>query len=476
MPTRTHRGQLTTAVADLNPWWRGSDWRSRDPDLAAARGSGLGYETPALSDLHPGGLYVLRGPRRVGKTVATKQRIDALIEGGTPALSIVRLAVDGWSARDLRTVVQNIPLPRLSESTRRWWFLDEVTGIVDDWATVIKWLRDNVTEFRDATVIVTGSSADKLTTAIGQWAGRRGDVAQRDRTLLPIGFRTFVHLLLPEPPAHVPRLPLADLHTSVADDAYRALLPWLGDLARLWDLYLMYGGFPVAVAAAKRGVPIPPGFLDDVFDVIYRDAFADSRLSRTSAMTLVARVMEGMGSPINHVKVATDAEVTSPTATRHVNYLRDGYLAWSCPQKVDGSWLALPKAQPKVYAIDPVVARLPFLRNGERPDIDPTVINEMMLGVALRRAALAAGQECGSDEFLFYHRTPSRKEIDFVSSLLGGAAIEGKFTSGSWRREAATVEASPWRGILATVDVLETDDTSAAWAVPAGILAYLVDT
>ena len=82
--TRTHRGQLTTTLADLNPWWRGSNWKSRDPDLAAARRSGLGYETPALSDLHPGGLYVLRGPRRVGKTVATRAQIDALMEEGRP--------------------------------------------------------------------------------------------------------------------------------------------------------------------------------------------------------------------------------------------------------------------------------------------------------------------------------------------------------------------------------------------------------
>ena len=475
MAAKTNRGELATILANLNPWWRGDDWERADQDLAAAHGSGLGYETSVLADLRPGGLYVLRGPRRVGKTVATKQTIAALTRSGAPGASIVRVAVDGWAASDVRTVVQNIPLPRPPEGVHRWWFIDEITGIVDDWAATIKWMRDNLPAFAEATVVVTGSNAAELTAAIGQWSGRRGEIEDRDRTLLPIGFRTFVNLLLDGAPSHIPRLPLGELRSAVAEEAYHALVPWLGDLSGMWGLYLTYGGFPKATAAAKRGVGIQESFVDDVFDVIYRDVFADSQLSRTSATTLVSRVMEGMSNPVNYSKVAEDAEVTQPTATRHVSYLCNGYLAWMCPQKAADSWLGLPKAQSKIYAVDPIVARLPFLRNASRADVDPTILNEMMLGMAIRRAAVAVGREWDGDEFLFYYRTPSRNEVDFVSDLLAGTAIEGKYTSGSWRREAQTVEASPWLGILATESVLETDGEG-AWAVPAGVLGYVIDT
>lgn len=474
MATKTARGQLATVLANLNPWWREDDWR--DADLDAARGTGLGYEAKVLSNLRAGGLYILRGPRRVGKTVATKQTIAELTQAGVPGTSIVRVAVDGWGATDLRTVVQNIPLPRLGEGVNRWWFIDEATGMVDDWVSVIKWMRDNLPEFGAATVVVTGSDAAGLTAAIGRWAGRRGEVDDRDRTLLPIGFRTFVDLLLERPPRHIPRLPLADLHTAVADEAYHSLVPWLGELSRMWALYLSYGGFPRSAAAAKRGVAIPSDFVEDVFDVIFRDVFADSQISKTAATTLFSRLMEGMANPINYSNIAEVAEVAQPTVVRHVDYLRNGYLAWSCPRKAADSWLAWPKAQPKIYAIDPLVARLPFLGNPSRPDIGPTILTEMMLGVAIRRAALASGREWDDDEFLFYYRTPTLNEVDFVSMLLGDAAIEGKYTSGSWRRQAQTVEASPWQGILATEDVLETEGRTAPWAVPSGILAYLLDT
>ena len=62
-------------------------------------------------------------------------------------------------------------------------------------------------------------------------------------------------------------------------------MPWLDNLTRLWDLYLLYGGFPVAIAAANAGNGIPERFMKDVFGVIYRDVVRDSqpasRLPRT---------------------------------------------------------------------------------------------------------------------------------------------------------------------------------------------------
>jgi len=71
----------------------------------------------------------------------------------------------------------------------------------------------------------------------------------------------------------------------------------------------------------------------------------------------------------------------------------------------------------------------------------------------------------------------SRKEIDFVGEPLAGTAVEGKYTETvRWRGEAVTVKASDWAGVLTTRNVLDCTDPADAWAVPAGILAALVDT
>jgi len=70
MPTRI--GQIAQEIARMNPWWRSPDWAEADHDLRAVRDSGLGYRSQCLDNLQPGGLYLLRGPRRVGKTVSVK--------------------------------------------------------------------------------------------------------------------------------------------------------------------------------------------------------------------------------------------------------------------------------------------------------------------------------------------------------------------------------------------------------------------
>ena len=103
----------------MNPWWRSPDWAEADHDLREVRDSGLGYRSPCLDNLQPGGLYLLRGPRRVGKTVSVKQAIQSLLASGVPPLAIVRFAADGWLANDLRTLVQNVALPPAPEGTSR---------------------------------------------------------------------------------------------------------------------------------------------------------------------------------------------------------------------------------------------------------------------------------------------------------------------------------------------------------------------
>lgn len=66
-----------------------------------------------------------------------------------------------------------------------------------DWAAEIKWLRDNLPEFAEAVVVLTGSSAHSLTRGAGTLALRRGHVDRTDRTLMPMGFRAFASIWYP---------------------------------------------------------------------------------------------------------------------------------------------------------------------------------------------------------------------------------------------------------------------------------------
>lgn len=408
--------------------------------------------------------------------MAVKQLVQTLLKGGTPPTAIVRVAVDGWTAKDLRTLTQNAALPSVPQGQARYWLLDEITSVSGDWATQIKWLRDNDSGFREATVILTGSNAAALTLASGQLAGRRGTVPNLDRTLLPMGFRSFVAQLIGITGPNKAPLPLAELHSPQARAAYESLIPWLDDLVRLWEQYLQYGGFPIAVAAARGGRSVPSGFVEDIFNIIANDALKSSHLPAAKVVALLECVCKTISSFANRSSIGADIDVSHEVVGRHIKYLRDSYLLWQCPQKDDAASIAKERAQDKLYAVDPLVARLAHLRNAARQDIDLTALTEMQLGNAIRRRVISQNSDDFSDYFLFHVRTPTRKEIDFVTEYLGSAAIEGKYTEGAWKSEAATIGASQWSGLLATRNVLEVSDEDGPWAVPAAFLAYLIDT
>ena len=118
-------------LAATNRWWRDpAGWTGDDPDLREARCAPFRYRPDVLSGLAPGGLHILRGPRRVGKTVAVKDAIRELISSGVPPRCIVHMAVDGLRSRDLGLLVDAADL-LMPGKGHRYLFVDEITGIVD---------------------------------------------------------------------------------------------------------------------------------------------------------------------------------------------------------------------------------------------------------------------------------------------------------------------------------------------------------
>jgi predicted AAA+ superfamily ATPase len=472
-------GDVIQQITSFNPWWQDDSWERRDVQLRAATSSGLNYAPAVLADIPEGSLVLLRGPRRVGKSVALKRSVVEAIGSGVPRRSIIHAAVDGWRAGDLRTLVETGKRLAPPGTSRRWWLLDEI-GTVEGWAPVIKSLRDNDPEVAEDTVILTSSSAADLTAATSLLAGRRGPVSRPDRTLLPMGFRTFFDLVVvargQSAPA-VPHLEPAELRSPRATAAFNELIPWSNDLIAYWEIYLSFGGFPQAVAAYLRGGTIEP-LTQALFDVIQRDVFGTSAITERQTLSLLARVRENLCSPLNSTTLAQDLGVSTDTLTRRLDDLARAYLLWPCPQS--DQLAPRLRARSKWYFTDPLLARLAHLRNPIHPAPDLTQLTEMELGNVLQRNLEASwpGRYAGFDQVLF-ERTPTRKEIDFVGPALDPVAIEAKYTdSGRWVAEAASLNSSPHLGVVATRSVLDTAATSAerSWAVPASYLAYCLDT
>jgi uncharacterized protein len=464
--------QLRRLLAERSPWRARSGWATDDPDLRAARATPLQYEPEPLVDISPPGLYVLRGPRRVGKSLEIKRAVIALLARGVDPKTVLFCSCDGLSSRDLRRLVAQGHNATRTLPGPRYWLLDEVTA-VSGWSQTIKELRDQDTTFREACVVLSGSSAHDLERARKDLADRRGGIADSDRLLLPMGFRSFCRALggfdeLPDD-----TVAPADMQSALGERAILASEPWSDALADAWELYLDVGGFPRAVGEHAHSGAVSGGFVQGLWDVVLGDAIRAAAMSETDVAALLDRLATNLCSPINVSRIARDVGLAGhQAATNRIDGLVRAFLAWHCHRVRDGR--PNTAAQRKLYFVDPLIARLAHQRNPIFPVPDAAKLTQQQIGLALARAVSPnAPAAFVQTERVMYERTTTGAEIDFVGPMLE-IPFECKYTDEGWRREAQTMKARYGRGIMVTRSPLHTDPHDPIWAVPAGVLAWLI--
>jgi uncharacterized protein len=274
---------------------------------------------------------------------------------------------------------------------------------------------------------------------------------------------------LPQVPTIRPR----DFLSAEAADAVERLLPWLDEVASLWETYVRIGGFPQAVASYLSAGDVDSAFVADIWDAIHGDALRRENFSSAQSARLLRRLARNLAGPANMTAIAEDIGVGSHgTASRRVKDLIDAYCAWPCHRQGDGGLPNL-AARTKVYFTDPLFARLAHLRD-EQPPPHASQISEQQLGLALA-LNLAAGDSVSFADFsaVMYARSATGKEVDFCGRRLGPVAFEAKYTDRGLGRESQTMRSMfDGRGVLATRAHLGEVGGVRAW--PTGVIALLL--
>lgn len=446
-------------------------WHEDDRDLRDALSAPFSYEPKPLEGLQAGGLYMLVGPRRVGKSVEFKRAVKALLDSGIDRRRIFHAACNGWRARDLVTLldVGNGLAPPADGA--RYFFLDEITSISDDWVAQITWLRDN-SALRDDCVVLSGSSATRLDEARKALADRRGTADPSHRTLLPMGFRAFCEATRVDVP-EVPTIHPRDMLGREAAQAIGELRPFLNDHVIAWERYLTVGGFPRAVGDWIGEREISRWFLNGMWDVIHGDALRSSGWSPAQTQALLEAISRSLASPFNAAHAARDlGSIHHDALDARLRALVENYIVWPCAQN-EGNRPKL-RSRNKLYFVDPLHARLASQRKSSVMPPDFTQLTEQQIGGVLLRSLEAEEPGSLADyDVLLYQRTPARKEIDFTGAFLGRLPYEGKYTEGRWLRGAATAAAAYGRGVFATRNLTERKDD--LLAVPAPFIALMLD-
>jgi predicted AAA+ superfamily ATPase len=483
--------ELRERLRDRNPWWRAAAtgdnplaWAASDQILRARAAYDLGYRSGLLDDVADGPLddklVVLRGPRRVGKSVLLKDTAARLCgRRDVDARQLVYVPTDGMRASDLGRVVKlGRELTRSVGEAPRVWFLDEVTGL-RGWTQALKYLRDNTALGTD-TVVCTGSSWDREAEVERDLlAGRAGSSARRrSRILHPMSFRD---VLAAAGRREIP-LPAALLPWELQDDVARvraeSLELFVDELDLAWQAYLTSGGFPRAVAEHHQTGEVGEPFLRDLAAWLHRDVDPDA--GEDSVPQLLSALERRCSSPLNRRALAEALGHRSrQTVEVRLARLVRTYAAIWCHQ-VGGNGRRVAGAQSKLYLCDPLLAWLGSRLRAGLPSPDFTRLSEACIGVALARAvdALEPGR-WQNDDSIGYLRTGGGHEIDFAPLAVPSASgvahtvpIESKWVSSGWRAEARTIEGRLAAGVVATRTVL--DCAHPAWALPAPVVALLL--
>jgi predicted AAA+ superfamily ATPase len=268
------------------------------------------------------------------------------------------------------------------------------------------------------------------------------------------------------------RFRIRDLMSDPAKEAIRELWFHQDALEGAWENYLMFGGFPTAVDSFLKTGDVSPTFVDSLWQVINGEAIRQgARITEAELAALLNRLSENLGSPLNTSSLARDSGLGSHhRVSDRLDDLTRAFLAWRCYRNRAG----LPHlgSQPKFYFIDPVVAQLMWRKDNRYFEPDLSMIAEQQLGLVLARSIEheMPGSFIDASQ-ITYERTTGGAEIDFVGTRLE-MAFESKYVDQGWKSGTKTLVSHHERGIVATRSAFDVDGP--VWAVPAGIIAWLL--
>ena len=168
-------------LIEQNPWWENAKAINQDKDLLAYQNAKIQFPLPTLTIGK--GLYILRGPRQVGKTTLVKNMIKERLKIAEPD-SVFYFSAD--SGYPLEQAIREFL--DFSKAKERSMFLDEITND-EKWSTKIKYLIDSGKITDKDTIVATGSSSIDLKSGGERLPGRL--VEGKEYLFYPYSFRDY---------------------------------------------------------------------------------------------------------------------------------------------------------------------------------------------------------------------------------------------------------------------------------------------
>jgi hypothetical protein len=357
------------SIRAWNPWWTD----------AAILGSMSGMEREMFefvrASLETKFIKAIIGPRRAGKTTFLYQIINDLIGNGLEPEKILFLNFDDNN-------IFNIELDELMETCLKvspgitHIFLDEVQS-KKGWE---RWVRTSYDKNRFDQIFVTGSSSSLLKEEVSDvLAGRHMTF-----TVLPFSFKEFFNYMNSQDKDEIDPLKMKARYLHYLDK------------------YILNGGYPETFGLKE---PYLTSYLNELFDdTLARDVSARYGADFEIARKLGYFIHSNISKVHSLRSMSRNLGISPDTVSKYLIYLKNCYIVhfndlFSFKVKEQMSY------SKKFYAIDPGMARSVSFRFS---DDRGRVFENLVMMELVRRAKLETGVK------IFYHRTSTNKEIDFL--------------------------------------------------------------
>ncbi len=356
----------------------------------------------------PHRFQLVLGPRRVGKTTALYQTVRHLITERVEPGRIWWLRLDHplllqENLGDLVRAVLNTS--HATADAPAFLMLDELV-YTDRWDLWLKTFFDEQWPLRiAATSSATAALRERrLESGVGRWS---------EQHLTPYLFTEFLALVGQDRPVEIGDTlaeSLARLRHGQRSDQ---------DLARWRRLFMLIGGFPELLTAARdRPDEDEPSRLlesqqvlraDAVERAIYKDipqSFGvDNPMMLERLLYVLAAQITGLLSPS---KICSELGLSQPTFDRYLSYLEQAFLVFTLPN-YSGREATVQKRGRKLYFVDGAI-RNAALQRGLAPLDTPTelgVLVENLVAATVRSLALHTGVR-------LHHWRDGNHEVDLI--------------------------------------------------------------
>lgn len=344
-------------------------------------------------------IIVIMGSRQVGKTTLLKMIMETLPEKQKLYLDLEDQVILEICNSGIETFIQYLQLNGYNPSKKFFVLIDEIQYLENP-SNFLKLLYDH---YPDLKLIVTGSSSFQIKQKFKDSLTGRKIVFELDS----FSFNEFLQLKSPK--LLEKRIYLGDIFTILNSGYNKSWSLVLNEfLPIFWD-YLTFGGYPKPAQETRKEIKI--ALINEIFTSYVRKDIKDigNIVNVTGYNQLVKLLAHQIGNQVNFNELSNTLQLHQNTLKKFVFLLENTFIISLLRPYFQNKRKELSK-MPKVYFLD-IGLRNAIANNFQWP------LNRSDLGSLVENFVFLELKRKFTQEQLFYWRTLSKAEIDFVLQL-----------------------------------------------------------